>query len=68
MQSHLSAIQSLEEQLDELHGFLARKGYNTRGTQDFSTGAAFDLPVDASHKATYLRIGSVAQPHMMGEP
>jgi len=65
MQSHLSAIQSLEEQLDELHGFLARKGYNTRGTQDFSTGAAFDLPVDASHKATYLRIGSVAQPHMM---
>ena len=46
-----------------LYRRLKARGVNSRRTKDMQ-GRVFAVPVDAEHKATYLKITNFANPHM----
>ena len=56
-------VRQLSEEIELLHSTLEAKGENSRRVKGLD-GNVFDVPVDAEHKATQLKLASIAQPHM----
>ena len=62
LETLVSTVESLEENVDKLHSALEKKGVNSRGTKDIF-GRVFSMPVDAEHKATQFIILDTSNPH-----
>ena len=54
---------TLADEVELIHTTLEKRGANSRRVQAID-GSTFDVPVDADHKATVLKLTSIANPHM----
>ena len=56
-------MSTLADEVELIHTTLEKRGANSRRVQAID-GSTFDVPVDADHKATVLKLTSIANPHM----
>ena len=54
-------MSTLADEVELIHTTLEKRGANSRRVQAID-GSTFDVPVDADHKATVLKLTSIANP------